>query len=126
MSFSEIQDKSFVNDSRFEKGMNLFNACQWYKSHDVFEEIWHETDGPERQILQGILQVAVAQVHLENRNINGATILYGEALGRLKRFQLTNLGLDIVGLCKCITTRLEFLQIGKDISSCSLPVLCFL
>ena len=126
MSFSEIQDQSFVNDSRFEKGMNLFNACQWYKSHDVFEEIWHETDGPERQILQGILQVAVAQVHLENRNINGATILYGEALGRLKRFQLTNLGLDIVGLCRCITTRLEYLQIGKDISVCSLPVLCFL
>ena len=126
MSFSDLQDDSFINDSRFEIGMNLFNACKWYKSHDVFEEIWHETGGPERQILQGILQVAVAQVHLENKNINGATILYGEALGRLKKFQLANLGLDIVGLCKCITKRLEYLQIGKDISVCSLPVLCFL
>ena len=85
MSFSDIQDESFINDSRFEKGMNLFNACKWYKSHDVFEEIWHETGGPERQILQGILQVAVAQVHLENKNLNGATILYGEALGRLAK-----------------------------------------
>ena len=120
------QEDSFVNDSRFEIGMNLFNSCQWYKSHDVFEEIWHETGGSERQLLQGILQVAVAQVHLENSNINGATILYGEALGRLKRYQLTNLGLDIAGLCKCVNKRLEFLQIGKDISSCSLPVLCFL
>ena len=120
------QDDSFVNDSRFEIGMNLFNSCQWYKSHDVFEEIWHETGGADRQLLQGILQVAVAQVHLENSNINGATILYGEALGRLKRYQLANLGLDIVGLCKCITKRLEFLQIGKDISNCSLPVLSYL
>ena len=126
MSFSDIQDESFINDSRFEIGMNLFNSCKWYKSHDVFEEIWHETGGSERQILQGILQVAVAQVHLENKNINGATILYGEALGRLKKFQLANLGLDIVGLCKCITKRLEYLQIGKDISVCILPVLCFL
>ena len=106
--------------------MKLFNSCQWYKSHDVFEEIWHETGGPERQLLQGILQVAVAQVHLENKNFNGATILYGEALGRLKRFQLTNLGLDVVGLCKCVSRRLEFLQIGKDIAGCSLPVLYFL
>ena len=120
------QDDLFINDSRFEIGMKLFNTCQWYKSHDVFEEIWHETGGPERQLLQGILQVAVAQVHLENSNINGATILYGEALGRLKRFKLSNLGLDIEGLSKCISRRLEFLQIGKDLDGCSLPVLSFL
>tara|TARA_B100001029_G_C14918149_1_gene370422 strand:+ start:111 stop:491 length:381 start_codon:yes stop_codon:yes gene_type:complete len=123
MTCVEKQDESFINDSRFAIGMQLFNSCQWYKSHDVFEEIWHETGEPERQLLQGILQVAVAQVHLENSNINGAMILYGEALGRLKRFQLINSGLDISGLCKCISKRLEFLQMGKDISECSLPVL---
>ena len=126
MSFNEKEDDSFINDSRFANGMKLFNSCEWYKSHDVFEEIWHETGGPERQFLQGIVQVAVAQVHLENSNKNGAKILYGEALGRLKRFKLANLGLDIAELCQCITKRLECLQIGKDISSCSLPVLCFL
>ena len=123
MTSIDKQDESFINDSRFEIGMKLFNSCQWYKSHDVFEEIWHETGEPERQLLQGILQVAVAQVHLENSNVNGATILYGEALGRLKRFELTDLRLDIVGLCKCITKRLELLQTGKDLSFCSLPVL---
>ena len=120
------QDDSFINDARFEIGIKLFNSCQWYKSHDVLEEIWHETAGAERQLLQGILQVAVAQVHLENSNINGATILYGEALGRLKKFQLTNLGLDIVRLCKCVSRRLEFLQLGKDLNNCSLPFLYFL
>jgi len=126
MTCFDKQDDLFINDSRFEIGMKLFNSCQWYKSHDVFEEIWHETGGSERQLLQGILQVAVAQVHLENSNLNGATILYGEALGRLKNFQINNLGLDVVGLCNCIAKRLEFLQIGKDISACNLPVLCFL
>ena len=126
MTFIDKQDESFINDSRFEIGMQLFNSCQWYKSHDVFEEIWHETGGDQRQLLQGILQVAVAQVHLENDNINGATILYGEALGRLKRYQIDNLGLDIDGLCKCINKRLEYLQLGKDLSVCNLPILCFL
>ena len=126
MILIDKQDDLFINDSRFEIGMKLFNSCQWYQAHDVFEEIWHETGGPERQLIQGILQVAVAQVHLENSNTNGATILYGEALGRLKRYQLNNLGLDIVGLCKCISRRLEFLQIGNDLASCSLPVLHFL
>ena len=125
MSFINKQDDLFVNDSRFEIGMKLFNSCQWYKSHDVFEEIWHETGGPERQLLQAILQVAVAQVHLENSNLNGATILYGEALGRLKKFKLSNLGLDIEGLYICVSKRLEYLQIGKDLAACSLPVLNF-
>ena len=126
MTSADKQDDSFIDDSRFVIGMKLFNSCQWYKSHDVFEEIWHETGGPERQLLQGILQVAVAQVHLENSNLNGATILYGEALGRLKKYQLNNLSLDIVGLCDCISKRLELLQIGKDISVCDLPVISFL
>ena len=126
MTLIDKQDDLFINDSRFEIGMKLFNSCQWYKSHDVFEEIWHETGGPERQLLQGILQVAVAQVHLENSNINGAIILYGEALGRLKKFQLSNLGLDIEGLSKCVSRRLEFLQIGKNLAGCSLPVISFL
>ena len=119
-------DNLFLNEPRYILGMRLFNSSEWYKSHDVFEEIWHETGGPERQLLQGILQVAVAQVHLENSNLNGAIILYGEALGRLKRFELANLRLDIVGLCICITKRLELLQTGKDLSFCSLPVLSLL
>tara|TARA_B100000214_G_scaffold105294_1_gene73920 strand:- start:72 stop:452 length:381 start_codon:yes stop_codon:yes gene_type:complete len=126
MTRIDKQDDLFINDSRFDIGMKLFNSCQWYKSHDVFEEIWHETGGPERQLLQAILQVAVAQVHLENSNLNGATILYGEALGRLKRFHLANFGLDIEGLSNCVSRRLEFLQIGKDLAGCSLPVLSFL
>ena len=123
MSFIDKQDDLFINDSRFEIGMKLFNSCQWYKSHDIFEEIWHETGGPERQILQGILQVAVAQVHLENGNKNGATILYGEALGRLKTSKFDTLRLDIENLCECVTKRLKFLQTGKDLSNCSLPEL---
>ena len=126
MTFIDKQDDLFINDSRFEIGMKLFNSCQWYKSHDVFEEIWHETGGPERQLIQGILQVAVAQVHLENSNLNGAKILYGEALGRLKKFHVANLGLDIEGLSNCVSRRLEFLQIGKDLAGCSLPILSFL
>ena len=126
MILIDKQDDLFINDSRFEIGMKLFNSQQWYKSHDVFEEIWHETGGSERQLLQGILQIAVAQVHLENNNINGAMILYGEALGRLKRFHFSNLGLNIEVLCKCIAKRLELLQIGKNLDGCSLPVLHFL
>ena len=51
-------------DPRFGQAIELFNSQEWYAAHDVFEELWHETADPERRSLQGILQVAVAQLHL--------------------------------------------------------------
>ena len=123
MTFIDKQDDSFINDSRFKIGMKLFNSCQWYKSHDVFEEIWHETGGPERQLLQGILQVAVAQVHLENKNTNGATILYGEGLGRLKKEGMPDLGLNMEKLINCLEIRLKVLQQNDHLDPFDVPIL---
>ena len=97
-------------DPRFQQAIELFNSQQWYDAHDVFEELWHETAEPERRSLQGILQVAVAQLHLQRGNRRGATILFGEALGRLRRPGTPDLGLDLDSLCAVIQRRLELLQ----------------
>ena len=110
-------------DPRFQQGLELFNAGEWYAAHDVFEELWHETADPERRSLQGILQVAVAQLHLQRGNRRGATILYGEALGRLKRPGTPDLGLDLEALCGAAQQRLEALQLDGDPESCTVPVL---
>ena len=110
-------------DPRFTSAIELFNTGEWYAAHDVFEELWHETADPERRSLQGILQVAVAQLHLQRGNRRGATILFGEALGRLRRPGTPDLGLDLDGLCAVIQGRLELLQLDGDPESCTVPVL---
>ena len=92
-------------DPRFQEAIRLFNAQDWYAAHDVLEEIWHETADPERRCLQGLLQVAVAQLHLQRDNQRGATILFGEALGRLQRPGTPDLGLDLQALCRCVQER---------------------
>ena len=113
-------------DPRFQQGVELFNAGEWYAAHDLFEELWHETADPERRSLQGILQVAVAQLHLQRGNRRGATILFGEALGRLKRPGTPDLGLDLASLCRTAQQRLEALQQDGDPESCTVPVLEFM
>ena len=80
-------------DARFQRGVELFNAASWYEAHDVLEELWHETADPDRRVLQGLIQVAVAHVHLERGNRKGATILLGEGLGRLTGRALPDFGL---------------------------------
>ena len=118
------QDELFINDSRFEIGIKLFNSSQWYKSHDFFEELWHETNGPSRQTIQAILQIAVAHLHLENGNKNGATILLGEALGRLKKVSIPNLGLDLDRLQDLVEQRLSLLHKECDPYESEDPKLC--
>ena len=110
-------------DPRFGQAIELFNSQEWYAAHDVFEELWHETADPERRSLQGILQVAVAQLHLQRANKRGAMILFGEALGRLRRPGTPDLGLDLQALCSVVEQRLQRLQQDADPESCTVPEL---
>ena len=112
-----------TQDPRFTKALNLFNSADWYPAHDIFEELWHETNPPERTTLQGILQIAVAQLHLERGNSNGAIILYGEGIGRLRNIGTPDLGLDINKLCQIVEKRLSSLHEKSNLENCELPFL---
>ena len=120
-----FQPTDLINDPRFELAVELFNQADWYQAHDAFEELWHETSGQARQTIQGVLQVAVAQLHLQRGNRRGATLLYGEGLGRLKALGTPNLGLDLDQLCSCVENRLQRLQQGQDPDDCTVPGLIY-
>ena len=107
-------------DPRFQKAVDLFNRRSWYEAHDAFEEVWHETAGPDRRLLQGILQIAVAHVHLERGNLRGATILLGEGVGRLSEAMPGDLGLDLPLVRDQARLRLEALQ--RETDPVALPV----
>ena len=103
--------------------LNLFNNHEWYEAHDAFEEIWNTVDGDERQVIQGILQVSVSQFHLSKGNLNGATILLGEGLGRIKTRTNINLGIDLVSFCLCLENLLHKLQYKEKLNENDKPFL---
>jgi len=103
--------------------LNLFNSHQWYEAHDAFEEIWNTVDGDERQVILGILQVSVSQFHLSKGNLNGATILLGEGLGRIKTRTKINLGIDLDLFCLCLEDLLRKLQYGELVNEKDKPFL---
>ena len=110
-------------EENFLNALNLFNDQKWYEAHDAFEDIWNTIDGDERQIIQGILQVAVSQFHLSKGNLNGATILLGEGLGRIKNRTKINLGIDLQTFCKCLEELLRKLQYKEKLSENDKPYL---
>ena len=103
--------------------LNLFNNNEWYEAHDAFEEIWNSVDGDERQVIQGILQVSVSQFHLSKGNLNGATILLGEGLGRIKTRTKINLGIDLELFCRCLENLLKKLQYKETLNENDKPFL---
>ena len=103
--------------------INLFNNHEWYEAHDAFEEIWNSVDGDERQVIQGILQISVSQFHLNKGNLNGATILLGEGLGRIKTRTNINLGIDLKSFCRCLENLLRKLQYNENLNENDKPFL---
>ena len=118
---NEESTKSFKES--FFIALNLFNNHQWYEAHDAFEEIWNSVDGDERQVIQGILQVSVSQFHLSKGNLNGATILLGEGLGRIKSRTKINLGIDLESFCLCLENLLRKLQHKENLNENDMPFL---
>ena len=66
-------------DSRYLKGIELFNLGGFFACHDELEEVWTETIGPERDFYQGLIHVAVSLFHFEGGNLGGARKMYESA-----------------------------------------------
>ncbi len=88
-------------DPRLGEGIALFNGGDYYACHDVLEAIWMEANTLEKPFYQGILQIAVGLYHLGNHNWQGASILLGEGVNRLRPFEPTYGGVDVERLVDC-------------------------
>jgi len=118
---NEESAKGF-KDSLFT-ALKLFNYHERYEAHDALEEIWNSVDGDERQVIQGILQVSVSQFHLSKGNLNGATILLGEGLGRIKTRTKINIGIDLESFSRSLEDLLRKLQYKELINENDKPFL---
>ena len=55
-----------------KQGVEKFNAGEFYKQHDLFEELWMATDSPVRDLYRAILQVGIAYFQILRGNHRGA------------------------------------------------------
>ncbi|BDI18207.1 hypothetical protein ANSO36C_40090 [Nostoc cf. commune SO-36] len=101
---------SEIIPQEFWQGVEQFNSGQFYACHDTLEALWIEASEPEKTFYQGILQIAVALYHLENRNWRGAVILLGEGSNRLRRYPSSYSGVDVDELLSQSAVLLTTLQ----------------
>ena len=82
-------------DPNYLKGIELFNACEFFEAHEAWEELWQEYFGPSRKFYQGLIQAAVALHHFGNGNLRGAKKVCFGALGYLEPYRPVHEGLDL-------------------------------
>ena len=76
-------------------GIAYFNACDFFESHEAWEELWTEYQGPSRKFYQGLIQAAVGLHHFGNGNIRGARKLYHSTRAYLEPYRPAHMGLDL-------------------------------
>jgi len=77
------------------RGIEYFNTCDFFESHEVWEELWSDYQGPSRKFYQGLIQAAVALHHFGNGNIRGARKLYYSTRSYLEPYRPQHMGLDL-------------------------------
>lgn len=63
-------------DARYLRGIDHFNAREFFDAHEVWEELWHEQHGDAHNFIQGLIQFATALHHFEAQNLKGTKLLY--------------------------------------------------
>jgi hypothetical protein len=71
-------------------GIDLYNFAYWWACHESLEGLWHLTghEGVEAQFLQGIIQVAAANLKRHVGQLEGARRLGREGIARLASVKL--------------------------------------
>jgi hypothetical protein len=82
-------------DPLYLQGIEKFNECDYYESHEIWEELWTEYRGPSRKFYQALIQAAVALYHFGNGNIRGARKLHASVHGYMEPYAPVHLGLDV-------------------------------
>jgi hypothetical protein len=65
-------------------GSRLFNNRLFFETHEEWEESWRRAVGSRRELLRGLIQVAVGYEHLKRRNAVGARSLLRQGVRRLR------------------------------------------
>jgi predicted metal-dependent hydrolase len=82
------------NDDKFQSGIALFNSGEFFRAHEVWEDLWLTEIEPEKTFLQGLIQAAAAFHQYVGGNLAGAESLLASAATKLQRFPAFHRGID--------------------------------
>ena len=100
-------------DATVQRGIELFNAGEFFESHEVLEEVWTPERGPRRLFLQSLIHVAVGAYHESRGNPLGACRQLRKALRKMEAYLPVCEGVDTARLYRDTRKLLEEIEGGQ-------------
>jgi uncharacterized protein len=81
----------------YRYGIDLYNFAYWWESHEIFEAFWHAAERGSEQgnFLQGLIQLAAANLKRAMNNEAAAQKLSRAGITRLQRVAVPYMGIDV-------------------------------
>ncbi|MCX6064753.1 MAG: DUF309 domain-containing protein [Chloroflexi bacterium] len=89
------------------RGLELFNAGDYFEAHEALEDAWRDETGQIRVLYQAILQVAVTYLHVQHGNYDGAIKLYARCQLKLEQCPDLCRGVELAVLRRSLAAVME-------------------
>ena len=99
-----------MTDTRLQRGVAAFNAGDFFGAHEIWEDLWVETVGPEKFLLQGLVQIAAGYAKVETGVHAGAIKLLTRGSALLRQYGATAFGLTLAPFVAAVEQDLERLR----------------
>ena len=104
-----------VSETARRRGIELFNAREFYECHEVLEDEWRPSRGEERFFLQALIHFAVGFYHHQQANREGAELQLRKALRKLAGYLPVYGGVNTSQLYREGQAAMETIQAGGSI-----------
>lgn len=90
-----MSEESPNEQELYFRGIELFNAHEFFEAHEVWEDVWNMAYGIKHDYYQGMIQCAVALEHYRRSNPRGVLSLYKSYNAKFAKCPAVFMGLDI-------------------------------
>ena len=78
-----VIEEEIEKEQGIQDGIFYFNNERFWECHEAFEGVWKQCYGREKEILQGIILIAVAFAHAQEDELSIGVGMLGRALEKL-------------------------------------------
>jgi hypothetical protein len=90
-------------DQAIREGFGYFNEERYWESHEALEYAWRRAAGSEKDVLQGVILVAAALVHLQKNEADIALGVIARAREKLSSHHGEHFSISVDNLCATLS-----------------------
>jgi predicted metal-dependent hydrolase len=95
VEYEHVVEKKLPKHKAIEYARSFFNAQKYWSAHELLESVWKNSEGNEKEILNGIILVAAAFVHEEKDEADICVSILKRAMKKLDNGAGNYQGIDI-------------------------------